>query len=98
MKSCAYRPNKLFVLLQLPVKLTGNLKLLPLYLFLLNKTSPGRLNHPAGRYNTLKTNLHTFNKILKRSISSAKKVYYNKVFNQYKFNIRKTWGTIKDIY
>ena len=48
-------------------------------------------------YNTLKTNLHTFNRILKRSISSMKKVYYNNVFNQYKFNIKKTWGTIKDI-
>ena len=48
-------------------------------------------------YNTLKTTLHTCNRILKRSISSAKKVYYNNVFNQYKFNIEKTWGTIKDI-
>ena len=48
-------------------------------------------------YNILKTNLHTFNRILKWSISSAKKVYYNNVFNQYKFNIKKTWGTIKDI-
>ena len=48
-------------------------------------------------YNTLKTNLHTFKTILKRSISSAKKVYYNNVFNQYKFKIKKTWGTIKDI-
>ena len=48
-------------------------------------------------YNTLKTNLHTFDRILKRSILSAKKVYYNNVFNQYKFNIRKTWGAIKDI-
>ena len=48
-------------------------------------------------YNTLKTNLHTFNRILKRSISSAKKVYYNNVFNQYKFNIKNTCGTIKDI-
>ena len=24
-------------------------------------------------------------------------MYYNNVFNQYKFNIRKIWGTIKDI-
>ena len=48
-------------------------------------------------YNTLKTNLHTFNGILIRSISSAKKVYYNNVFNQYKFNNKNTWGTIKDI-
>ena len=24
-------------------------------------------------------------------------MYYNNVFNQYKFNIKKTWGTIKDI-
>ena len=48
-------------------------------------------------YNILKTNLHTFNRILKRSISPAKNVYYNYVFKQYKFNIRKTWGDIKDI-
>ena len=48
-------------------------------------------------YNTLKTNLHMFNRILIRSISSAKKVYYNNVFNQYKFNNKNTWGTIKDI-
>ena len=75
--------------------------------------SPTILRHPASAgklyrsfrqcrvgievYNTLKANLHTFNRILKRSISSAKKVYYNNVFNQYKFNIMKTWGTIKDI-
>ena len=24
-------------------------------------------------------------------------MYYNNVFNQYKFNIKKTWGTVKDI-
>ena len=48
-------------------------------------------------YNTLKTNLHTFNRVLKRSISSAKKVYYNNVFNQCKFIIKKTLRTIKDI-
>ena len=24
-------------------------------------------------------------------------MYYNNVFNQHKFNIQKTWGTIKDI-
>ena len=48
-------------------------------------------------YNTLKTNLHTFNRILKPCISSAKKVYYINVFNQYKFNIKKTCGTIKDL-
>ena len=53
MKYCTYRPNKLLVLLQLPLELTvffGNLKLLPVYFFSLNKTSLGRLRDPEGRY------------------------------------------------
>ena len=48
-------------------------------------------------YNALNINLRTFNRILKRNIYLVKQDYYNNVFNQYKYYIKKTWGTIKDI-
>ena len=48
-------------------------------------------------YNTLKTNLKTYNKILKQSIRRAKANYYNSCFLRYKQDMKNTWSTIKEI-
>ena len=44
---------------------------------------------------TLKTNLATYNKILKKLIRNAKKTYYESCFRKFKDDIKKTWDTIK---
>ena len=41
-------------------------------------------------YNTLKNNLHVFNCILEKTIREAKIQYYDKLFTQYKGDIKKT--------
>ena len=46
---------------------------------------------------SMTTNLKTFNTILKRSIHTAKKQYYNSCFDKYKNNIKQTWSTINNI-
>ena len=48
-------------------------------------------------YLTLKTNLATYNAILKNSICAAKKSYYESCFKKYKDDIRKTWSTINEV-
>jgi len=48
-------------------------------------------------YNTLKTNLHTYNRILKQSIRKAKTAYYRSCFEKYKDDTKNTWKTIKNI-
>ena len=56
-----------------------------------------RCNHHHVEYNTLKNNLHVFNCILKKTIREAKIQYYDKLFSQYKSDIKKTWQTTSDI-
>ena len=58
----------------------------------LRKTSPD-----SEDFQTRTTNLKTFNTILKRSIHTAKKQYYNSCFDKYKNNIKQTWSTINNI-
>jgi hypothetical protein len=48
-------------------------------------------------YETLKTNLGTYNRILKKTIRLAKKFYYTSSFEKYKDDIKKTWVTIKGL-
>ena len=48
-------------------------------------------------YNTYKTNISTYSRILKKSIRIAKCLYYSFCFNKYKKDIKKTWQTINDI-
>ena len=48
-------------------------------------------------YNTLKINLNTYNKILKKSIREAKKTYFYNSFKKYNGDIKNTWGVIKNI-
>ena len=56
-----------------------------------------RCNKQSSEYNTLKNNLHVFNCILKKTIREAKIKHYDKLFTQYKGDIKKTWQTISDI-
>jgi hypothetical protein len=49
-------------------------------------------------YTSLKTNLKTFNKILKKSIRQAKALYYHDKFTKYHNNIKKTWETINSLF
>lgn len=48
-------------------------------------------------YATLKTNLLTYNKILKQNIRQAKKLYFQSCFSKFRNDIKNTWLTIKDI-
>ena len=48
-------------------------------------------------YETLTLNLRTYNRILKQMIRTAKKQYFKSVFNKYKYNMKKTWDTIKEV-
>ena len=56
-----------------------------------------RCNQQNVEYDTLKNNLHVFNRILKKAIREAKIQYYDKLFEQHKSDIKKTWQTISDI-
>jgi hypothetical protein len=49
-------------------------------------------------FQTLKTNLASYNRILKTLIKNAKKSYYETCFKKYKDDIKKTWNTIKLIF
>ena len=56
-----------------------------------------RCNQQNVEYDTLKNNLHVFNRILKKAIREAKIQYYDKLFEQHRSDIKKTWQTISDI-
>ena len=56
-----------------------------------------RTPHDSVEYESLKINLQTYNKILKNSICTAKKMYYDTCFNKYKNDIKNTWSTINSI-
>lgn len=48
-------------------------------------------------YNTNKTNLQTYNRILRNSIRTAKRLYYHKMFEKYKNDMKNTWVIIKEM-
>ena len=56
-----------------------------------------RCNQQNVEYDTLKNNLHVFNRILKKAVREAKIQYYDKLFEQHRSDIKKTWQTISDI-
>ena len=58
----------------------------------LKHTVPG-----SQEYHTLKTNLRTYNNILRNSIRIAKTSYFNSCFQKFRNDIKKTWTTINDI-
>ena len=47
-------------------------------------------------YATLKAEFKAYQSSLRRSINEAKRLYYIKVFNMYKNDIKQTWAIIKD--
>ncbi len=51
----------------------------------------------STNYYTLKTNLKTYNSILKKSIRIAQIKYYEAIFSKFKGDIRGTWKSINDI-
>jgi len=51
----------------------------------------------SDMYDTLRTNLRTYNRILKSSIRVAKSDFYHTIFEKYKFNMKQTWVHIKDL-
>ena len=55
------------------------------------------LNTGDENYNDLELSLCTCNKILKKSIREAEKIYYYNSFKKYTDDIKSTWGVIKDI-
>ena len=54
-------------------------------------------NAQSPEYNKLSNDLRIYNSILKKNIRLAKSDYYAKNFDEYKFNIRRTWSTINDV-
>ena len=46
----------------------------------------------TAEYTAIKINRKTYINILKRNIRQAKTLYYHYQFDQYKNNIKKTWG------
>ena len=53
--------------------------------------------HGSPIYANLKTNLSTYNTILKKIIRRAKAAYYESTCNLHKHDTRKTWTTINQI-
>ena len=51
----------------------------------------------AEQYATLKTNIKTYNKIIKRLIRKHKRQYMATKFEQYKSNIKKTWNILNEV-
>lgn len=56
-----------------------------------------RTQPDTQEYERLKINLKTYNRILKNNIQQAKLIYYNTLFERYKYDIKNTWATINDI-
>jgi hypothetical protein len=56
-----------------------------------------KLDTSTSEYQNTKTNLQTYNRILKQNIRNAKKMYYHNCFNRFRSDITKTWNTIKEI-
>ena len=57
-----------------------------------------KLTNPnSPNYDTIKTNLKTYNLILKKNIHSAKQMYYETCFHHFRNDIRNTWKTINEI-
>ena len=59
-----------------------------------------RLKHTdpkTASYLDIKTNLRTYNSILKKSIREAKRIHFSRIFIQCENNIKNTWNTINKI-
>ena len=47
---------------------------------------------------TIKTEFKNCEKRVLRDIANAKKLYYNRIFNSYKRDMKKTWRTINETF
>ena len=47
-------------------------------------------------YITRRCNFNKYRNLLRKVIDSAKKIHYSNLFNQYKYNMRKTWSLISE--
>ena len=56
-----------------------------------------KLDSSTTEYSNQKTNLKTFNSILKKNIREAKYTYYNDLFHKYKEDIKNTWKHINGL-
>lgn len=56
-----------------------------------------KTNTSSPQYQIIKTNLKTFNNILKKTIRFTKKAYYETLFNKYNGDMKGTWKTINSI-
>ena len=57
-----------------------------------------KLTNPnSPNYDTVKTNLKTYNLILKQNIHSAKQIYYETCFHHFRNDVGNTWKTINEI-
>ena len=56
-----------------------------------------RCSKNSPNYNTLKINYNTYSRILKKSITSAKKKYYDTEFHKHCNDMKNTWKTINII-
>ena len=61
------------------------------------RAGQGRAGQGRAGCPTLKFNLKTYNLILRKSIISAKQIYYESRFNRVGNDIRRTWKTINEI-
>ena len=57
-----------------------------------------KLSPNDSKYNDYKRNLATFNVILKKTIRECKMVYYDRMFEKYKYDIKNTWKMISEIF
>ena len=57
-----------------------------------------RMSEPeSNELSSIKSNLRSYNKILRSLIKDAKQSYYRSCFQNFKHNIKKTWSTISSI-
>ena len=57
-----------------------------------------RMSEPeSNEFSVIKSNLRSYNKILRSQIKEAKQCYYKSCFQNFKHNIKKTWSTISSI-
>ena len=51
----------------------------------------------SSQYQQILTDFKTYNKILKQTIRSAKKIFFQNCFQKYQCDVKKNWDTINDV-
>ena len=55
-----------------------------------------RVDGNVETYNQLKIRFNRFRNILRQSIKDAKRLYFQRIFEKFKHDIKKTWSTINE--